>query len=132
MFRSSRTTSDDDQIIIQITKVPQRGGHMPLSSETLKTRFFKNCSKKGQSWTGPCRFVQIGTTFGLTFLNTFENHFLTCVASPVKKWSEPVILCAIVLASFPKMGGFAPLPCTVYLVISQMSFRWIIDFEDHC
>ena len=89
--RPERTTSE--QIIIQITKVTQRGGHMSLSSETLKTRFLKNCSKKGQSWTAPRRFVQIGTTFGLTFLNTFENHFLTCVASPAKKLSEPVILC---------------------------------------
>ena len=48
---------DDERIIIQTTGGPQRGGHMPLNSETLKTRFQTNCSKKGQSCPGPCRFI---------------------------------------------------------------------------
>ena len=50
-----------------------RGGHIPLSSEVLKTRFQKNCSKKGQSWTGLCRFVWLGSLFDQLFASFFEK-----------------------------------------------------------
>ena len=73
------------RIIIGFTERHMRGGHMPLNSETLKTRFQKNCSKKGQSWPGPCRFIWSRTSFSPTFCTLLKNKYLTLRASQDKK-----------------------------------------------
>ena len=69
-----RTTSDDDErIIIQTTRGPQRGGHMPLNSETLKTRFQKNCSKRVKVGLGFVDSSELESLFDKLFAH-FEKQ----------------------------------------------------------
>ena len=72
-----------------------RGGHMPLNSEVLKHRFWRYLKKSGPPL---CYQWQMRHTFGQVL-----DDFFALFRKKVK-------------LHIP--GAFAPLPCTVYLVLS--------------
>ena len=66
--RASERASDE-RIIIQTTGGPQRGGHMPLNSETLKPGFRKNVQKRVKVGLDLVDSCESGSVFGRLFVH---------------------------------------------------------------
>ena len=89
-------------LVIQTAKVPQRGGHVLLSSETFKHRFRRTWKKLKTFWyvvdNGHFR-INFGSTF-LHFFDLLKNKILTWIASVDKKVEESRRLGVVVSGKF--------------------------------